>query len=140
MLIQGYDWSTGYLLNIDQSRSDIWSLFQERKSPRSFPILLHIHPELFWYLFGEYVQRTYLESGFYPQITSRQISEKSNCTHTRNVKRGHRESSKGIKIRSRCCNIYLMHRYVYKQKQERREGVRGAKGIRDRFFFFVHHS
>ena len=63
----------------------------------------------------------YLKSGIYLLITLQHISEKNNCAHTRNVKRGHRESSKGIKIRSRCCNIYLMHRYVYKQKQERRE-------------------
>ena len=137
MLIQGYDWSTGYLLNIDQSRSDIWSLFQERKSPRSFPILLHIHPELFWYLFGEYVQRTYLGSGFYPQITLQHISGKNNCAHTRNVKHGHRESSKGIKIRSRCCNIF--NASVRIQTKTRKEGVRGAKGIRNRFFF-MHHS
>ena len=74
----------------------------------------------------QYVQWTYQEPVFYRQVTSRQISEKSNCTHTRNVKRGHRESSKGIKIRSRCCNIYLMHRYVYKQKQERR-GSEGSE-------------
>ena len=64
---------------------------------------------------------TDLKSGFYFQTTWRNISGKKNCGHTRNVKHGHRENSKGIKIRSRCCNIYLMHRYVYKQKQERRE-------------------
>ena len=73
-----------------------------------------------------WICQTDLKSGFYFQITSRNISGKKNCGHTRNVKHGHRESSKGIKIRSSCCNIYLMHRYVYKQKQERR-GSEGSE-------------
>ena len=56
-----------------------------------------MYPELFWYFLGEYVQRTYLESGSYLQITSRHISGKNilgNCAHTRNVKHGHRKGNK----------------------------------------------